>query len=180
VVFRENHVFITKRPLADKHVSLEVRRCALRRPGRHHPSTSTRTWLPHASLPDPLERSLAHRLVTPPLPRTIPTHACRYAMPHVLPSPTLHTRPLLPALCSPPLHCSNAPLLTRIHCSRAPGQVMLCGDGLPGGKTLASGRWSVVELLQASPPPPTSWTGVHQVRRARGRRDGSQGARGEG
>jgi hypothetical protein len=43
-------------------------------------------------------------------------------------------------------------------------QVVLRGKGLPGGKLVARRDWSVVELLMASPPPPTTWLGVQAVR----------------
>lgn len=43
-------------------------------------------------------------------------------------------------------------------------QVILRGKGLPGGKLVARRDWSVVELLMASPPPPTTWLGVQAVR----------------
>lgn len=43
-------------------------------------------------------------------------------------------------------------------------QVVLRGKGLPGGKLVARRDWSLVELLLASPPPPTTWLGVQAVR----------------
>lgn len=42
-------------------------------------------------------------------------------------------------------------------------QVVLRGKALPGGKLMARGEWSVVDLLLASPPPPTTWLGVRAV-----------------
>jgi hypothetical protein len=44
-------------------------------------------------------------------------------------------------------------------------QVVLRGKALPGGKLMARGEWSIVDLLLASPPPPTTWLGVFAVRR---------------
>jgi hypothetical protein len=42
-------------------------------------------------------------------------------------------------------------------------QVVLRGKALPGGKLMARGEWSIVDLLMASPPPPTTWLGVFAV-----------------
>ncbi|WIA19754.1 hypothetical protein OEZ85_005670 [Tetradesmus obliquus] len=44
-------------------------------------------------------------------------------------------------------------------------EVVLRGKALPGGKLMARGEWSVVDLLLASPPPPTTWLGVRAFRR---------------
>jgi hypothetical protein len=57
-------------------------------------------------------------------------------------------------LCS---HCCTLPV--HFTC----WQVVLRGKALPGGKLMARGEWSVVDLLLASPPPPTTWLGVFAV-----------------
>ncbi|KAF8062936.1 RASA4 [Scenedesmus sp. PABB004] len=44
-------------------------------------------------------------------------------------------------------------------------EVVLRGKALPGGKLVARGEWSGVQLLAASPPPPTTWAGVFAFRR---------------
>eukprot|EP00775_Hariotina_reticulata_P005172 gene5172-5410_t len=46
-----------------------------------------------------------------------------------------------------------------------PQEVILKGKALPGGKLMARGEWSVVDLIMSSPPPPTTWQGVHAARR---------------
>jgi len=44
-------------------------------------------------------------------------------------------------------------------------ELLLRGKGLPGGKSLlARTEWSSIDLLMQSPPPPTTWLGVHAVR----------------
>lgn len=58
-------------------------------------------------------------------------------------------------------------------------EVLLRGEGLPGGKLLARAEWSSIDLLMQSPPPPTTWLGVHAVRGA-GRREREDAGRGEG
>lgn len=43
-------------------------------------------------------------------------------------------------------------------------EVVLRGEGLPGGRLVARAEWSSIDLLMQSPPPPTTWLGVHAVR----------------
>ncbi|GBF90564.1 hypothetical protein Rsub_03136 [Raphidocelis subcapitata] len=78
--------------------------------------------------------------------------------------------------------CTKRPLKDK----RVVLEVILRGEGLPGGRSqvMARADWSSIDLLLQSPPPPTTWLGVHAARQNRlpGMRlplSGLEGARAE-